>query len=139
MCKTRPFQRLGHKISNNCHFFTHKEHPAPENPKFCMKKTVFFYSKIPPCLPKNWNCAWKNDKKKWQKRYQKEHPPPHKPEVLHEQMRKNWQKKYQKEHPAPLKTWTVAWKIKNRPTHGDFEKKNWKKIPNPNFTKRLNA
>ena len=74
-----------------------KDHPSPQKLKFCMKKKYFFT--------------------------QKDHPPPHKPEVLHEQMRKNWQKRYQKEHPAPLKTWIVAWKIKNRPTYWDFEKK----------------
>ena len=40
-----------------------KEHPAPQNLIFCMKKKFFFYSKRPPTLAKNWIFAWKNDKK----------------------------------------------------------------------------
>ena len=31
-----------------------KEHPAPQNLIFCMKKKFFFYSKRPPTLAKNW-------------------------------------------------------------------------------------
>ena len=74
---------------------------------------------------------------------------------------KNSQKKYGfllKNSIQPRKIWSFAWKIKNRPTIGDFEKKTevlnenlkivlpmgilkkkkWKKIPTPNFTKCLN-
>ena len=36
-----------------------KEHPAPQNLIFCMKKKFFFYSKIPPTLAKNKSFEWK--------------------------------------------------------------------------------
>ena len=41
------------KNSKKSHFFTQKDHPAPQKLKFCMKKIVFFYSKRPPSLAKN--------------------------------------------------------------------------------------
>ena len=37
---------------------------------------------------------------------------------------KNDQKMDPKNHPTPQKTRSFAWKIENRPTYGDFEKKN---------------
>ena len=37
---------------------------------------------------------------------------------------KNDKKIDQKNHPTPQKTRSFAWKIENRPTYGDFEKKN---------------
>ena len=75
-----------------------KEHPAPQKLKFCKKKKFFFYSKRPPNPAKNSNFAWKNDKKLTKKLTQK---------------KKNHLKN----------TWSFAWKIENRPTYGDFEKK----------------
>ena len=51
---------------------------------------------------------------------------------------KNDKKIDQRKHPTPQKIRSFAWKIENRPTYGDFEKKNWKKIQTPNFTKLLN-
>merc|ERR1712243_156679 len=69
--------------SNNCRFFTQKDHPAPQKLKFCLKKIVFFNSKRPPSLAKNRNFACKNDKKLTQK--MKNHPK--KPEVLHEKLK----------------------------------------------------
>ena len=62
--------------------------------------------------------------------------PRKKSEVLHEKLKivlpmgilKNWQKsakkRYQKEQQALQKLWSFAWKIENRPTYEDFEKKN---------------
>ena len=66
---------------------------------------------------------------------QKYLPASQKTEILHEKMTKNWQKSSPKKAPSPAKTWSFAWKIENRPTIGDFEKK---KISTPNFTKFLN-
>ena len=44
----------GRMLKCTCHFFfTQKDHPAPQKLKFCMKKIVFFYSKIPPSTAKN--------------------------------------------------------------------------------------
>ena len=74
-----------------------KEHPPPQKREFLHKKMSFFT--------------------------QKEHPASQKIEVLHEKMTKNWQKKVPKRAPSPAKTWSFAWKIENRPTSGDFEKK----------------
>ena len=42
-------------------------------------------------------------------------------------MTKNWLKVDQKKEKPLQKTWSFAWKIENRPTYEDFEKKN----PNP--------
>ena len=75
-----------------------KDHPAPQKLKFCMKKNVFFYSKRPPSPAKSWSIAWKNDKK----------------------LTKSWPKKWK----TTCKTRSFAWKIENRPTYEDFEKKN---------------
>ena len=51
------------KMTKNWQKSSQKEHQTPQKVKFCMKKMVFFYSKIPPSPAKNWNFAWKNDKK----------------------------------------------------------------------------
>ena len=75
-----------------------KDYPPPQKLKFCMKKNVFFYSKRPPSPAKSWSIAWKNDKK----------------------LTKSWPKKWK----TTCKTRSFAWKIENRPTYGDFEKKN---------------
>ena len=58
---------------------------------------------------------------------QKDLPASQKTEILHDKKwKKKFQKRYQKEHPAPhmFQIWSFAWKIENRPTYGDFEKKN---------------
>ena len=89
-----------------------KEHPAPQNLIFCMKKKFFFYSKRSPTLAKNWIFAWKYDKKltkkgtkkstqprknwsfAWKKLSfftQKYHPAPQKTDFFNEKMTKNWQ------------------------------------------------
>ena len=57
---------------------------------------------------------------------QKDLPASQKTEILHDKKwQKKFQKRYQKEHPAPhmFQIWSFAWKIENRPTYGDFEKK----------------
>ena len=48
---------------------------------------------------------------------------------------KNDKKIDQKNHPTPQKTRSFAWKIENRPTYGDFEKKNEKKSRPPTSPK----
>ena len=73
-----------------------KEHPAPQNLKFCLKNNVFFLLKKTSQPRKKQKICMK----KWQKKYQKEHPDPQKREVLHK-------KKYfftQKDLPASQKT-----------------------------------
>ena len=67
---------------------------------------------------------------------QKDLPALQKTEFLHDKKwQKKFQKRYQKEHPAPHKfqIWSFAWKIENRPTYGDFEKKNYRPPTSPNF------
>ena len=51
---TRPAATFSKKSQKNAIFFTQKGHPAPQKLKFCMKNIVFFYSKRPPSLAKNW-------------------------------------------------------------------------------------
>ena len=55
---------------------------------------------------------------------QKYLPAPQKAEILQEQMTKKWQKSSPKKARTQARTWSFAWKIENRPTYGDFEKKN---------------
>ena len=65
-----------------------------------MKKTVFFLSKRPSCLAKNWNFAWKNDKKLI-KKVPKRAPSPAKKFCM-----TNWKSSYVR---------GFKWKIENRP------------------------
>ena len=61
--------------------------------KKCQKKVP----KRAPSPAKSWSIAWKNDKK----------------------LTKSWPKKWK----TTCKTRSFAWKIENRPTYGDLEKK----------------
>ena len=76
-----------------------KDHPSPQKVKFCIKKIVVFTQKDPPASQKT--------------------------EVVHEKNDTKSAKKYtiKSTHPRK-KTWSFEWKIENRPTYGDFEKKN---------------
>ena len=90
---------------------TKKSTQPRKNVRFCLKKRYFFT--------------------------QKDLPAPQKTEILHDKKwHKKFQKRYQKEHLAPhmFQIWSFAWKIENRHTNWDFEKK----ILAPNFTKFLN-
>ena len=75
-----------------------KEHPAQQKLNFCQKKLSFFTQKYLPA--------------------------PQKTEILQEKMTKKWQKSSPKRARTQARTWSFAWKIENRPTYGDFEKKN---------------
>ena len=98
---------ISKKSPKNVVFLLKKSTQPRRNMKFYIKKNYFFT--------------------------QKEHPASQKIEVLHEKMTKNWQKKVPKRAPSPAKTWSFAWKIENRPTSGDFEKKNSRPPTSPNF------
>ena len=65
---------------------------------------------------------------------QKYLPAPQKTEILQEKMTKKWQKSSPKRARTQARTWSFAWKIENRPTYEDFEKK----ISTLNFTNFLN-
>ena len=75
-----------------------KRASSPAKSEVLQKKKCLFYLKRPPSPAKNSSVAWKNDKK----------------------LTKNWPKNPS----SPAKTWSFEWKFENRPTYGDFEKKN---------------
>ena len=102
-------------------------------------------------LAKNWNFAWKNDKKgtkkttqprknwsfAWKKLSiftQKYHPASQKTEVLHKKMTKNWLKNWPKKGKTTYKNLKFCMKKWKSSYLWGF----WKNIPNPNFNKLLN-
>ena len=78
---------LHEKMTKNWQKKFPKRASSPAKTKVLQEKKVFFYSKRPPSPFKNWNFAWKNDKKLITKLTQKRKTTSKKPEVLNENLK----------------------------------------------------
>ena len=94
-----------------------------------VKKMSFFYSKRPPSLPKTEVFHEKNCLFLLKKTTQ----PRKKLNFCIKKWQKVDKKNDQKEEKPPLNFWSFAWKIENRPTFGDFEKKKSRPPTSSNF------